>query len=133
MHSTGCDTDLERLLEVFKIEQFAKCLSFQLKQWILAKKSSSFKETARLVDEYSVLHNSEISFKQRNYQGSFSFKSNKYDGNFESGRKGERNSSGNFRDTPKSYSGWSPKSPKLTRNFGDKFGSQIHCNYCKSS
>lgn len=37
MHSTGCDTDLERLLEVFKIEQFAKCLSFQLKQWILAK------------------------------------------------------------------------------------------------
>lgn len=77
-----------------------------------------------MADEYAVLHNCENPFKPQNFKGSFLFKSKRYDGNFELGRRGDLNSIGSSKDTP--------KSPKLTRSSLDKIGSQIHCNYCKS-
>lgn len=88
---------------------------------------------ARMADEQVVLHNSENLFKTRVSESSPSFKYKRYDGSFDSRRKKDLNFSGSSKDAPKNYSGWSPKSPKFTRSSWDKFGPQIHCNYCKSS
>lgn len=60
IQSEKCEQNLKKLLEVFKIEQFVKCLLIQLKQWLLDKKPTNLTEVARWADEYNVLHNSGI-------------------------------------------------------------------------
>ena len=49
-------TDVDRLLEVVKLEQFVNCLPLELHKWIVERKPKFLRQAATLADEYATLY-----------------------------------------------------------------------------
>src|SRR5688572_10878795 len=51
--------DLNKALEVFKLEQFVICLPVEIHRWIIIdKKPATISDTAKLADEFAILYKS---------------------------------------------------------------------------
>ena len=56
MDGEEASTDINRLKEVVKLEQFTNCLSTEIHRWVVEKRPKLLVDAARLADEYAVLY-----------------------------------------------------------------------------
>ena len=112
LEGEGAVEDEKRMAEVFKLEQFVKCLPPELHRWLVDKKPLTLSAAAKLADEYAVLYK-QVPMEATGgpKQDSFSWRRN----------SPQRGNSGFQRFAH-------------TREGHDvqPFGEQVVCNYCKS-
>src|SRR5688572_240815 len=120
----GATKEVDKLIEVVKLEQFVNCLPTELHRWVIEKKPESLREAAKLADEFAILYKP---FKVETFGG---FRGEtKVDSYMEKGNWGHSSNSPKF-ERKHWNSGW--QSPKLGDKmaFNKSFGSQGSCAYC---
>src|SRR6218665_4017272 len=56
MDGEEASTDINRLKEVVKLEQFTNCLPTEIDRWVVEKRPKLLVDAAKLADEYAVLY-----------------------------------------------------------------------------
>ena len=106
----GATKEVDKLIEVVKLEQFVNCLPTELHRWVIEKKPESLSEAAKLADEFAILYKP---FKVETFGG---FRGEtKVDLNMEKGNWGHYSNSPKFEKKPWN-SDW--RSPKMTNKIG---------------
>src|ERR1043165_9420846 len=107
-------SNVEKALEVFKLEQFVHCLPVDLHRWIVERKVSSLTEAARMADEYDLLGKP---FKKA-FVAPVKFGDQNWGNDTASGKKyAGKHSWGN---------------PKNTKKYSSSFGTPVTCAYCNA-
>src|SRR5688572_10985214 len=120
----GATKEVDKLMEVVKLEQFVNCLPTELQRWVIEKKPESLSEAAKLADEFAILYKP---FKVDTFGG---FRGEtKVDLNMEKGNWGHNSNAPKFENKPWN-SDW--RSPKKTNKlaFPRSLGSPAACGFC---
>src|SRR5688572_13624668 len=120
----GATKEVDKLMEVVKLEQFVNCLPTELHRWVIEKKPESLSEAAKLADEFAILYKP---FKVDTFGG---FRGEtKVDLNMEKGNWGQYSNAPKFENKPWN-SDW--RSPKKTNKlaFPRSLGSPATCGFC---
>ena len=111
LEGEGAVEEVKRMAEVFKLEQFVKCLPPELHRWLVDKKPLTLSAAAKLADEYAVL------YKQVPMEATGGPKQDSF---------------GWRRNSPQMVnSGFRKFAPARDNSDTQSCGGQIVCNYCK--
>src|SRR5678816_2337272 len=120
----GATKEVDKLVEVVKLEQFVNCLPTELHRWVIEKKPESLSEAAKLADEFAILYKP---FKVETFGG---FRGeNKVDLNMEKGNWGQYSNTPKFENKPWNSDWRAPKKASKT-GFPKSLGSPASCAFC---